>query len=77
MMVWLRRIAIALLGRYGASLRFPHLLLLAGTLFGVDLIVPDAIPFLDEVFLGLATLMFGAWKRRDAPDAEVAEREGA
>jgi hypothetical protein len=29
-MGWLRRIALALLGRYGAGLRFPHLLLLSG-----------------------------------------------
>ena len=25
--------------------------------------IPDLIPFLDEVMLGLATLLFGSWKR--------------
>ncbi|HPG25778.1 MAG: hypothetical protein H6748_20360 [Spirochaetaceae bacterium] len=63
-MGWLRRLAIALLGRYGASLRFPHLLLLTGALFAIDLVVPDGLPLLDELFLGLATLLFAAWRRR-------------
>ena len=67
-MVWMRRLALALLGRFGARLRFPHLFLLAGLLFGLDLVIPDAIPFLDEVFLGLMTLMFAAWRGEDAQD---------
>ncbi len=33
----------------------------------VDLIVPDLIPLLDELLLALATLLFGAWKRRKQP----------
>ncbi|MBY0401452.1 hypothetical protein K2X89_14230, partial [Myxococcota bacterium] len=40
-MGWLRRIALALLGRYGARLRFPHLFLLAGAAFALDLVLPD------------------------------------
>lgn len=63
-MGWLRRAAIALLGRYGARLRFPHLLLLAGGAFVLDLILPDGLPFLDELMLGIATLIFALWRNR-------------
>lgn len=63
-MGWLRRIALALLGRYGARLRYPHLLLLAGAAFVFDLVLPDALPFLDELMLGLLTLLFATWRKR-------------
>ncbi len=62
MMVWLQRIAVALLGRYGTRLRFPHLLLITGALFAADVIVPDGVPLLDEVFLGLMTMLFASWR---------------
>jgi hypothetical protein len=62
MMVWFRRIAVALLGRYGARLRFPHLFLLTGVLFAADMVIPDGLPFLDEIFLGLMTMLFAAWR---------------
>jgi len=47
--------------------RFPNLFLLVLGLFLVDLIVPDFIPFLDELILGLLSLMLGLWRepRRD------------
>jgi hypothetical protein len=67
---WLRRLAVTLLGRYGETLRFPHLLVLTGLLFGVDLVIPDSIPFADEIGLGLLTLMFAAWRNREPRDAE-------
>ncbi len=63
-MGWLRRIALALLGRYGARLRYPHLLLLAGAAFAFDLALPDGLPFVDELVLGLLTLLFATWRRR-------------
>ncbi len=69
MMMWLRRFAIALLGRYGARLRFPHLLLVTGLLFAIDLVIPDGLPFLDELFLGLMTLLFAAWRGDGADEA--------
>ena len=60
--------------RFAAGLRFPALFVLAATLFVVDLLVPDLIPFLDEILLALATLLLGSLrKRREAPP----QREGA
>lgn len=63
-MVWLRRIALALLGRYGARLRFPHLLVLSGALLVLDVLVPDVLPFYDEILLAVATLLFASWRKR-------------
>lgn len=65
-----RRILTTVLGRYGARLRFPHLLLALGALFLVDLVVPDLIPLIDEVLLGLATLAVGSLTRREAGPEE-------
>jgi hypothetical protein len=36
------------------------------TLFGVDLLVPDAIPFVDEILLGLGTVLLGSLRKRRA-----------
>jgi hypothetical protein len=40
------------------------LFLVTAALFVVDLAIPDVIPFIDEVLLGLGTLLLGSWKRR-------------
>lgn len=52
-------------------LRYPRLLLLTGVLFVADLVVPDLIPFADEVLLGLGTLVLAGLRNRRAPDAEA------
>ncbi len=52
------------LERFAGRLRFPQLFAITLILFVVDLIVPDMIPFADEVLLGLATLLLGSWKKR-------------
>ena len=53
-------------------LRFPVLFLLAAALFVVDLVVPDFIPFADEVLLGLATALLASWRKRRVPASEDA-----
>ncbi len=45
-----------------ARLRFPVLFVLSAALFAVDLVVPDFIPFADEVLLGLATALLASWR---------------
>jgi hypothetical protein len=64
-MIWLRNLSIALLGRFGRRLRFPHLLLITGLLLALDLVLPDGLPFIDEVVLALLTLLFASWKNGD------------
>ena len=49
--------------RYLAGLRFPYLAAITGTLFVVDLIVPDFIPFADELLLGMITLLLAMLKK--------------
>jgi len=56
--------------RIAGPLRFPQLFLVTASLFVADLLIPDLIPFLDEVFLGLATLMLARWKTRRDPSVD-------
>jgi hypothetical protein len=58
-----RRRIIALLLGYLARLRFRSLFLLAAGLFVVDLFVPDAVPFADEILLGFLALLLARWKK--------------
>jgi hypothetical protein len=48
------------------NLRFPTLFLILGGLTLIDLVVPDFIPFIDEIGLALLTVLFGMWKDRKA-----------
>ena len=64
-------IARLLLG-WLAGLRFPQLFLVFAGLFVVDFIMPDMIPFIDEILLGLATLLLASLRRpRDEPPIDV------
>jgi len=48
------------------------LFLILALLTVADLLIPDFIPFLDEIGLALLTIMLGLWKDRKAatpPDA--------
>lgn len=53
--------------RWLGRLSYPRLFLLAGALFVADLFVPDMIPLVDEVLLGIGTLLLANWKNRKAP----------
>lgn len=55
-----------LLTRFFSRLRFPWLFGLVAMLFGLDLVLPDFLPFIDELLLGLATLLLASWKQRKA-----------
>jgi hypothetical protein len=48
---------------WASGLRFPWLVALAASLLVVDLLVPDFIPFVDEILLGLATILLGTRRR--------------
>ena len=60
-------IVLAPLLRWLARLSYPRLFLVAAGLFVADVIVPDFIPFADELLLGLGTLLLANWKQRKAP----------
>jgi hypothetical protein len=60
--------------RYAAGLRFPTLFAIVAALFVLDLLVPDAIPFADELLLGLITLLVGSLKQRKHAPRSSASR---
>jgi hypothetical protein len=54
---------------FAARLRFPTLFLVTASLFVIDVLIPDFIPFADEILLGLGTLLLASWKNRKPPSA--------
>lgn len=52
---------------WARRLRYPTLFKITALLFAVNVVVPDAIPLIDEILLGLATLLLASWKDRNAP----------
>ena len=55
-----------------ARLRFPTLFLVTAALFVFDVLIPDMLPFADEILLGLAAALLASLKKR-GEDA-IAER---
>jgi hypothetical protein len=53
--------------RFAAGLRFPTLFAVTAAIFLVDLLVPDVIPFVDEILLGLGTLLLGSLRKKAVP----------
>ena len=53
--------------RYVSKLSYPRLFLLAAGLFIVDTLIPDIVPFADEILLGLGTLLLANLKKRKQP----------
>jgi uncharacterized membrane protein len=46
------------------NLRFPTLFTIFAILTVIDLVVPDPLPFVDELGLALLTLLLGLWRDR-------------
>jgi hypothetical protein len=65
MFIKLKRMIQDRLIQYASRLRFPKLLVLTAAVFILDLILPDVIPFADEILLGLITLLLGTLKKRN------------
>ena len=62
------RLIIAPLVAYLARLRFPALFAITAILFVLDFFIPDVIPFVDEILLGLGAALLGSWKKRKEPN---------
>ncbi|MEM9558182.1 MAG: DUF6116 family protein [Acidobacteriota bacterium] len=50
-----------------------HLALILGAVFVIDLLVPDMLPFIDEIVLGAATLLVARWQARRHREEREAE----
>jgi hypothetical protein len=58
---------LAPLMRFLSRLSYPRLFALTAALFAIDLVVPDIVPFADELLLGLGTLLLANWRKRKEP----------
>ena len=54
---------------YLTKLRFPALFAITAVLFILDSFIPDVIPFVDEILLGLGAALLGNWKKRKTPNS--------
>ncbi len=59
---------------YLSRLRFPQLFLIIAILFLADLIIPDFIPFIDELLLGLMALLLGSIRKGNKPTTNQEEQ---
>ncbi|WP_457095847.1 DUF6116 family protein [Lysobacter sp. P5_B9] len=64
-----------LLGFLG-RLSYPRLFVVTAVLFVIDLVIPDFIPFADEILLGLGTLLLANFKNRKAPESPGKSAKG-
>lgn len=73
----MRRIPfISNLLRFAEGLRFRQLFLLTGALLLIDLVLPDPIPLLDELLLGLLTLLFSSLRKPKRKALETDQKSG-
>lgn len=56
---------------FASRLRFPTLFLVTLGLFALDLVIPDIMPFADEILLGLGALLVSMWKKDRDPKPPI------
>lgn len=64
-------VLIAAFLTFANELKFKNLFLIVIGLFVTDLFVPDFIPFIDEIILGLLAIILANWK-----DVRKKEKQG-
>lgn len=65
---------LAPLLRWFGRLSYPRLFLVTAALFVADVLIPDFIPFIDELLLALGTLLLANWKKRKTPGHDDSRR---
>jgi len=55
---------------FANQLKFKYLFFLVTGLFVIDLFVPDMIPLIDEIILGLLTIILANWKKEKAQEIQ-------
>lgn len=53
--------------RWMERLSYPRLFAVAAVLFGINMLVIDPIPFVDEILFGVVTLLLAGLKKRHEP----------
>lgn len=72
----MRHLLLAPFMTWAGRLQYPTLFKLVASLFVFTLLVPDGLPFVDEILLGLATLLLAKWKTRNQQPASAAGTPG-
>lgn len=63
----------ARLRAYLESLRFPWLLLVTALLFLINVLIPDVLPFVDEILLALVGIVLSRLKRKQTGPTESSQ----
>lgn len=50
--------------RWASRLRFPYIFLLLSGLFILNIFIPDVIPMVDEIIMGLAAVLLGSLRKK-------------
>lgn len=67
----------SLVQRIAARLRYPQLFFAALVLFLVDLVIPDMIPFVDEILFGVLTVILGSLRPEESTPGDAEPGAGA
>ncbi|MEM7053359.1 MAG: DUF6116 family protein [Pseudomonadota bacterium] len=51
--------------------RFPTLLIIGAALLVLNIIIPDALPFVDEILMLIATLLIGSLRKKKEDTTEL------
>nr|WP_244672624.1 DUF6116 family protein [Xanthomonas sp. D-93] len=63
--------------RWAGKLRYPTLFKITASLFVLSVLLPDPVPFIDEIVFGLGTLLLANWKTRTPAQANAPLRSTA
>ena len=61
--------------RWASSLRFPFVLALMAVLFILNLLVPDVIPFVDEIIMGLVAILLANLRKKPVAEEDNEDNE--
>ena len=62
-----------IVGSLVGRLKYPWVFMLLAAIFVLDTIIPDPIPFVDEIMLALLTFLVGTWRTRRKSPPEVVD----
>lgn len=58
-----------ILVRWASRLRFPYLFLLTAVLFVLNLFIPDVLPLVDELIMGLVAMLMASFRKKSENDS--------
>ncbi len=67
---------VSLVLAFANQLKFKNLFLLIISLLIADLLIPDMVPFIDEIILGLLAIILGNWKKEKEQNKQGTLIEG-